>query len=282
MPEGDTIFRAARTMHRVLAGRVVARFDCVYPLVMRVADRHPIVGRTIESVTSRGKHLLIVFSGGLVLHTHMRMNGSWHLYPDGAKWQRPLRDARVLVACEGVTAVGFTVPVVELLTERDLVRHRALRQLGPDLLAADFDPPIVAERVRARGVDAVGDVLLDQRVVAGIGNVFRSEILFLSRVHPLRAVAGLSDVELGRVVEQARQQLRANVMDAAQTLSRAAGRRTTRSLDPEEKLFVYGRGGRACRRCGATILSTKTGPDARIVYWCPTCQPETSREGRIR
>src|ERR1044071_5606752 len=106
---------------------------------MRVADRHPIVGRTIESVTSRGKHLLIAFSGGLVLHTHMRMNGSWHLYPDGAKWQRPPSDARVLVACAGVTAVGFTVPVVELLTGRDLSRHRALRQLGPDLLAGDFD-----------------------------------------------------------------------------------------------------------------------------------------------
>jgi len=282
VPEGDTIFRAARTMHRVLAGRSVSRFDCVYPLVMRVADRHPIVGRTIESVTSRGKHLLIAFSGGLVLHTHMRMNGSWHLYPDGAKWQRPLSDARVVVACAGVTAVGFTVPVVELLTERDLARHRALRQLGPDLLAGDFDPAAAAERVRARGGDIIGDVLLDQRVVAGVGNVFRSEILFLAHVHPLRSVATLSDAEVAHVVEQARQQLRANVMDAGQTLSRSVGRRTTRSLDPEEKLFVYGRGGRACRRCGATILSTKTGPDARIVYWCPTCQPETPLEGRSR
>src|SRR5579864_6887399 len=116
-------------MHRALAGRAVTRFECVYPLVMRVADRHPVVGLTVESVTARGKHLLMQFSGGLVLHTHMRMNGSFHLYPDGARWRRPLRDARVIVGCEGVAAVGFTVPVVELLTPDALRRHRALQQL---------------------------------------------------------------------------------------------------------------------------------------------------------
>lgn len=273
MPEGDTIFRAARTMHRVLAGRVVRRFESAYPLVMRVADRHPIVGRTIESVTSRGKHLLIAFSGGLVLHTHMRMNGSWHLYPDGARWRRPLADARVIVGCDGVAAVGFTVPVVELLTPRGLARHTALRELGPDLLAEPFDRDEAARRVRSRGRDPIADALLNQRVVAGIGNVLRSEILFLARVNPFRSAADLADAELACIVDTARRVLAANVMTDTQTLSRVAGRRTTRSLDPSVKLWVYGRRGQPCRRCGTTIEAAKMGPEARIVYWCSACQP---------
>src|SRR6266850_7631169 len=115
MPEGDTIFRAARTLHRVLAGKVVTRFESVFPAITRVADDHPIVGRTIESVTARGKHLLMTFSPDLVLHTHMRMNGSWHLYRPGERWQRPRCDMRLLVATRGFEAIGFNVPVAEFL-----------------------------------------------------------------------------------------------------------------------------------------------------------------------
>src|SRR5436190_15466868 len=159
MPEGDTILRAARTMHRVLAGRRVIHFDRVYPLVTRAAEQHGIIGRWIDGVASRGKHLLIEFSGVLTLHTHMRMNGSWHLYPDRARWQRPRSDARVLVGCDGVVAVGFLVPVVELLTESDLRRHPALAALGPDLLAPAFDQRDATEivrRARAQGRDTIG------------------------------------------------------------------------------------------------------------------------------
>ena len=273
MPEGDTIFRAARTMHRVLAGRVVTGFDCVYPLVTRAAEQHSVAGRTIESVTSRGKHLLIHFSGDLVLHTHMRMNGSWHLYPDGATWQRPLSDARVVVECAGVMAVGFTVPVVELLTARELARHEALREMGPDLLGDSFDRNEAVRRIRARGREPIGDVLLNQRIVAGVGNVFRSEILFVAGVSPFRGAAALGDDDVLRLVDTARKILTASVMDHSQTLSRAEGRRTTRSLDPGQKLWVYGRGRRPCRRCGAAIQVEKTGLEARLVYWCPRCQP---------
>src|SRR3982074_106921 len=138
MPEGDTVFLAAQTLHRFMAGRIVTRFESVYPAVTRIAEDHPIVGRTIESVSARGKHLLIAFSGDLVLHTHMRMNGSWHLYRPGVRWQRPTRDMRVLVATAAVIAVGFNVPIAELLSSRDLARHPALRTLGPDLLSAAF------------------------------------------------------------------------------------------------------------------------------------------------
>src|SRR5215212_9553540 len=120
MPEGDTILRAAQALHRTLAGRVVTRFESVYPALTRINEDHPIVGRTLESVTARGKHLLMAFSGDLVLRTHMRMNGSWHLYRTGARWQRPARDMRIIVGTDHAVAVGFNVPVAEFLTHREL------------------------------------------------------------------------------------------------------------------------------------------------------------------
>jgi endonuclease-8 len=279
MPEGDTIFRAAQTLHRVLAGKVVTRFESVFPALNRVAEDRPIVGRTVEAVSSRGKHLLIAFSGDLTLRTHMRMNGSWHTYPAGAKWQRPARDMRVLVGTSDAVAVGFNVPVAEFLSARDLERHRELRSLGPDLLrdaggapGVHDDREDIARRIRARGANAIGDILLNQRVVAGIGNVFKSEILFLSGVDPFTPAARLSDSQIDRIVDVARNQLRANVMTASQTLSPAIGRRTTNSMDPRQKLWVYGRGGQACRRCGSMVQAKKTGVDARLTYWCPRCQ----------
>src|SRR5436190_4146634 len=130
MPEGDTIFRAARTLHRLLAGKIVERFESVYPALNR--DRS-IPGRIVESVTSRGKHLLMAFSGDLVLHTHMRMNGTWHVYRPGERWQRPSRDMRVVVATSEIVAVGFNIPIAELLSTADMARHRQLAQLGPDV-----------------------------------------------------------------------------------------------------------------------------------------------------
>jgi len=272
MPEGDTIYRAAAAMHRALAGRVVTRFESVYPAVTRVADDQPVVGRTIEAVSARGKHLLITFSGGLVLRSHMRMNGSWHLYRAGIKWQRPARDMRVLVVAGDVEAVGFNVPVAELLTARELARHVQLNALGPDLLDPAFDPAEAARRITAHGREAIGDTLLNQRVVAGIGNVFKSEILFLAGIEPFTPVAALSDADIERLVAISREQLAANVLTRSQTLAPLIGRRTTRSLDPNKKLWVYGRGGKPCRRCGAPILARKTGLDARLTYWCPRCQ----------
>ena len=165
------------------------------------------------------------------------------------------------------------MPVAELLTARDMARHTELRALGPDLLGTAFDRDEVVRRMRARGRDAIADVLLNQRVVAGIGNVFKSEILFLAGIHPFAPVSTLPDADLPRLVDIAREQLAANVLTRAQTLTPSIGRRTTRSLDPNSKLWVYGRGGKPCRRCGATIQSRKTGLDARLTYWCPRCQP---------
>jgi endonuclease-8 len=279
MPEGDTILRAARALNRALAGRVVTRFDSVYPAVTRVADDHPVVGRTVESVSARGKHLLMVFSGNLVLRTHMRMNGSWHLYRTGARWQRPAHEMRVLVATADAVAIGFNVPVAELLSSQQLDRQKEIRTIGPDLLAGagehyeySVDTVEIVRRMRAQERDAVADVLINQRVVAGIGNVFKSEILFVARIAPFTSVASLSDADLERIVGIARNQLAAAVLDPEKTLTRSIGRRTTRSLDPSARLWVYGRSGKPCRQCGSLIRSRKTGLDARLTYWCPRCQ----------
>jgi endonuclease-8 len=275
MPEGDTIFRAARTLHRALAGEVVTRFESVYPALTRVAADQPIIGRRIDAVTSRGKHLLMAFSGDLTLHTHMRMNGSWHIYRVGERWQRPARDMRIVVGTDDFVAVGFNVPIAALLTPRQLARHDELRALGPDLLAGARVPDAAGEilrRMRAHDREVIADVLLNQRILAGIGNVLKSEILFVAGVNPFRAIGSLSDDDLTRVIDTSHGLLRANVMGHAQTLSPAIGRRTTRSLDPNATLWVYGRSGKPCRRCGARIEARKTGLDARLTYWCPRCQ----------
>lgn len=275
MPEGDTIFRAARTLHQLLAGCTVTRFESAFPALTRVNDDRQIIGRTIEAIASRGKHLLMTFSGDLILRTHMRMNGTWHVYPVGARWKKPARDMRVLVATDEVVAVAFNVPVAEFVSACDLARRGPVAMLGPDLLDAAFDREEALRRLQARPTAQIGDALLDQRALAGIGNVFKCEALFLAGVHPFTSVSALPDATLERIVDAAREQLRANVLPRSRTLSVAFGRRTTRSLDPRENLWVYGRGGRACRRCGAAIESRAAGPDARLTYWCPVCQAAT-------
>jgi endonuclease-8 len=272
MPEGDTIFRAAQTLHRALSGRVVTEFDAMFPALTRVNVDTPVVGRTIESVTARGKHSLMAFSGDLVLRTHMRMNGSWHIYRPGERWQRPARDMRVLVATEAFVAVGFNVPEAEFLTARTMERQRQLQRLGPDLLDPAFDRVEALRRMREHDTDPIGEVLLNQRVLAGIGNVFKSEILFMAGVPPFAATATLSMETLERIVDISVTQLGVNVVSRARSLAPAFGRRTTGSLHPAKGMWVYGRAGEPCRKCGEPVHLSKTGQDARLTYWCPRCQ----------
>jgi endonuclease VIII len=275
VPEGDTIFRTARTLHGALGGHPVTGFTSVFPAVNRIVEDQPIIGQTIEAVTSRGKHLLMAFSGGLTLHTHMRMNGSWHLYRPGERWQRPRSDMRILVSTDRIVAVGFSVPIAELLSRRELARHSQLRSLGPDPLQAGFDRGEVIKRIRDQSSDAIGDVLLDQRVVAGIGNVLKSEVLFVAGLNPFTPARSLDDAAVNRAIDALCELMAASVVDSASAPPAAFGRRTTRSLDPAARLWVYGRSGKPCRRCGTPVQSRKTGADARISYWCPTCQPDS-------
>src|SRR6478752_5315729 len=251
MPEGDSIFRAARTLHRALAGNVVTAFESVFPALNRVDEDAPIAGRTIERVTASGKHLLMHFSGDLVLRTHMRMNGSWHIYRPGERWQRSRRDMRVLIATSDFEAVGFSIPVAEFIRGRDLERHDELRRLGPDVLSDVFSPEEAIRRLRQRADTPVADAILNQRVLAGLGNVYKSEVLFMCRVNPFVHVRMLDAATLTSVVDTATRVLKANVSDILAPMTTYSGlRRTTGRDAPKERLWVYGRARLPCRRCG--------------------------------
>lgn len=240
MPEGDTIFRTAQTLHRALAGKVVTRFETVLPKLERFA----IKGRTIERVVAVGKHLVIEFDGGVHLHTHMRMNGSWHIYRVGQRWRRPRGDMRLVIETADYVAVGFNVPVADF---------DAVPELGPDLLGADFDAAEALRRVKEQGGEEIANVLLNQRVMAGIGNIWKSEALFRSGVDPFTRVRDLDDATLARIIANARKLLRA-------------------SANGRVERMVYSRGGQMCRKCGTRIAHRAQGPDARLTYWCPRCQ----------
>lgn len=266
MPEGDTIHRAAKTLQAALAGKEVTRFETVLPALARIDDQTPLRGRTIERVHAVGKHLLIEFSGGLTLRSHLRMNGTWHIYRAGERWMRPRREMRLAIATDDFVAVGFNVPVAELLDEQQKARSEDLRRLGQDLIGDEFDLVAARGRMRAYADREVGNVLLDQRVVAGIGNVYKSELLFLRRIDPFRLVSGLSDDEIDGLLNTARKLLTYNVE------RESAGRETRVSLGGEERLYVYGRHGKPCRRCGTAIEMRKQGADARVTFWCGKCQ----------
>lgn len=267
MPEGDTIARAAAVLHQALAGETVTGFVSELAPVAAVHDDHPVTGRTIDRAVAHGKHLVIVFSGGLLLRTHLRMHGSWHLYRPGERWQRAPRRMRLRLDTAPWVAVAFDVYDAELVPGRDPARLAAVATLGPDLLSPALDVAAVAARFAADGARAIGDVLLDQRVAAGIGNVFRSELLFLAGVHPRTSAGALSPEQCLALVQRAVVLLRANARVGT-------GRRvTTGRLSPNEALWVYQRTGEPCRRCGAPIESAAEAPVTRRVYWCPRCQP---------
>jgi endonuclease-8 len=272
MPEGDTIHRAARTLHMALAGQDVVRFDTAFAHLAVVDDQTPVAGRRVEKVAARGKHLLMYFSEDLILRTHMRMNGSWHIYRPGERWRRPRRDMRIVVAVNAYEAVAFNVPVAEFRTETTLERDDDVQGLGPDLLDPDADLDEAVRRLRALEAP-LGEALLNQRAVAGIGNVFKSEVCFEARLSPFRPVSSIDAHTLRAVLDIARRQMRANVMDAASPWAApSGGRRTTGRMNPAESLWVYGRAGRPCRQCGAEIAVRASGLDARLTYYCARCQ----------
>jgi endonuclease VIII len=281
VPEGDTIYRAARTLGQVLEGKVVTRFETTFAPLASVDDNAPVTGRTVEKVESRGKWLLIRFSGDLILVTHMLMSGSWHIYRAGKdgrageRWRRPRREMRVVIATAEFEAVAFNVPVTKFYTARTLERNSTIPKLGPDLLSTAFAPDEARTRLMAHGDEEIANVLLNQRVMAGLGNVYKSEVLFACGVHPFRLVSTLRSGEIGCILERARVFLEANVKDGRDggMVTYAGLRRTTRAADPGARLWVYRREGKECRRCGATILMQRQGPGARSTYWCPTCQP---------
>lgn len=276
MPEGDTIFRTARSLGRALAGKPITVFRSTYPLLTRFHEDAPLTGRIVENVEARGKWLLIHFSGGATLVTHMLMSGSWHIYRHGEQWFQPRANMRILIENSDYVAVGFSVPVAEMHTAESLARDRRIPSTDSDVLRPDFDSAAVLARIRACANEEIGDVLLHQRVLAGVGNVFKSETCFVTAVNPFSHVSDLSEETLRAMIAAARKLLRANVLeDSGDTIVTYGGRRrrTTHESDPSASLWVYGRRGEPCRKCGALIRRRIQGPDARVTFWCPQCQP---------
>jgi endonuclease VIII len=274
MPEGDTIFRTARALQQGLAGHQVTSFETAYAPLASVNDQSPVAGRVIERVESRGKWLLIHFSGDLILATHMLMSGSWHIYRVGERWKRSRSHMRIVIGTSELVAVAFDVPVARFHTARTLERFTGVATLGPDVLSTVFAADEARTRLLEHGSEEVGNVLLNQRVMAGIGNVFKSEICFACGVNPFRTIATLTPKEVDCLLAIARRFLEVNVAQGSgdKIVTYTGLRRTTGNSNPAARLWVYRRSGSACRRCGTAILMRKQGIGARSTYWCPDCQ----------
>jgi endonuclease-8 len=258
----------------VLAGHRVTNFETAYAHLDRVDVDTPLAGRTIEKCVSAGKHILIYFSGDVILRSHMRMNGSWHLYRHGERWWRGPQVMRVRIDTADWVAVAFNVPVAEFVTSRQLETRDPVARLGPDLLGAEFDRDQAVRRIVASGHREIALTLLDQRIVAGIGNVYKSEVLFQTGVHPDTPSGAVPRETLERMIDIARGLLKDNVVEGSSPSIQTY--RNLRQLNPasghDENVWVYGRRDRPCRNCGTPIAMKRMGLDSRSTYWCPTCQ----------
>lgn len=267
MPEGDTVYRAARLLDRSLSGRVLRAADLRVPQ-HATAD---LAGARVVETVSRGKHLLTRLDHHgerLTLHTHLKMEGAWRVLRPDQRWPRPAHQARVVLTADDAVAVGFSLGVVELLPTAE--EHTTVGHVGPDLLGPDWDEDEALHRLRSEPDRAVVEALLDQRNLAGIGNMYAAELCFVAGVHPLTPVATVTG--LPRLVRRARQMLDLNKERAVQS--------TTGSLRERERMWVYRRDRSPCRRCGTPVRVAMRGPRERerATYWCPTCQPEPAGE----
>ncbi len=262
MPEGDTVWRTARHLDQALSGSTLTGSDLRVP-TLATKD---LSGLRVEETVARGKHLLTRVGAGdsaLTLHTHLKMEGSWHLYRPGSRWRRPAHEARVVLHTEAWTAVGFALGIVELLPRAD--ESSAVGHLGPDLLGPDWDEQEALRRLSSSPDRAIGEALLDQRNLAGIGNMYNAELCFLAGINPWLPVAEVPD--LPRLVRRARLVLEANRERVEQT--------TTGDLRRGRRMWVYRRDKQPCLRCGTPVRVAMQG-DARVeraTYWCPSCQP---------
>ena len=259
VPEGDTIYRTATALRAALLGKALVSF-----VVPRHVGLLPTADAVVERVESHGKHLEIGFDDAVVLHTHMRMTGSWHLYRLGENWRKPVSQARVILEVAGWKAVCFNAPVVELYRAREASRHPGLGSLGPDLCREDADITECVARIDRYCAPqaSVAEMLLDQRIACGVGNVFKSEVLWACELQPFSPVEALSVDQRFRLLETASTMLQANLGRSGRiTVPGVAG-----------GLAVYGRTGKPCVRCGGTIEVRRHGQQARVTYFCPECQ----------
>jgi endonuclease-8 len=282
MPEGDTVWLTARRLDSALSGTVLTVSDFRVPKWAEV----DLTGRRVTETVSRGKHLLTRV-GDVTIHSHLKMEGSWHIYRHGASWRSPAYQARVVLANSERQAVGFRLGLVEVMARS--AEAGAVGHLGPDLLGPDWSLDEAVSRLSERPSTPIGEALLDQRNLAGIGNMYKAEVCFLSGVHPNTPVGEVN--ALPRLVQRAQQLLESNKLRADQS--------TTGDLRRGHQTWVYGRQGRPCRRCGTSIeretfsaaadVERRRSPhldpgqdQARESYWCPSCQPGANAAGLRR
>ena len=244
MPEGDTIWRTAAALRRRITGKVVK--DARPAAIARLK------GRRVEAVEPKGKHLLMRFEGGIALHSHMRMTGSWHLYRPGERWRQAAWRATAVISFDDVVAVCFAAPVMELVRDA----QAPVGHLGPDILVDPFDLDAVIARARQSEAPTLGELLLEQRVCAGIGNIYKCEALWALRLDAWMPPAELDDARLGQLYLRARDLMRPNLVTPI----------------ARQRHAVHGRGGRPCPRCGTPIRIRAQGHQARLTYFCPRCQ----------
>jgi endonuclease-8 len=258
MPEGDTIHYAANRIRPVLLDRVPDEIRTPHPRFG--LDRWPerLAGRAVEAVDAHGKHLFLRFEGDLSIHSHLRMTGSWRVHPAGERWARSPRQAWLVLRAQDQEVVQFDGPVLELLSETRRRGDLRLRALGPDIVKDDFDEHVYLRRLREDDpTRPIGDAILDQRTIAGIGNLWKVESCFLAGVDPFRPVGQVSDDEALRIVREARPRMQRSAQDGNQSRFKA----------------IYGKAGRPCPRCGDAVIQQRgQGDDNRRTYWCPACQ----------
>jgi endonuclease-8 len=257
MPEGDTVHHAAMRIRAVLAGHVPE--EILMPHPRHAHDRWPqrLAGRAVRAVDAHGKHLFVRFDGGLTIHSHLRMTGSWGVYDEGRRWHRARRRAWLVLRHGGWEVVEFDGPVLELMSDARTRSDPRLSALGPDVLGEEFDTGVFLARLRADDPGRpIGDALLDQRTVAGIGNLWKAECCFAVGIDPWRAAGEVSDEEALALVGFARERMRVSAREGFAARPRA----------------VYDRAGRPCPRCGTPIRGRGQGENNRLTYWCPGCQ----------
>lgn len=257
MPEGDTVYRSAKNLNSVLGATVLERCDIRVPAFATV----DLTGETVHEVVSRGKHLLMRI-GEYTIHSHLKMEGTWHIYRRGSRWYRPQWQARAILANADYETVGFQLGLLDVVRTAD--EDTIVAYLGPDLLGPDWNPELALANLRKDPARPIGLALLDQRVLAGLGNVYRAELCFLRGVLPTRPVGEVDELE--KTVELAKRLIEAN---------KERGERTTTGTLRGETSWVYGREGRPCFRCGARIERGELGDSAlqlRDTYWCANCQ----------
>lgn len=260
MPEGDTIFRAAAKLRESITGATILAAESKEPNV----DAESLRDRVLGSIEALGKHVLMHLDDRRVIHSHMGMTGSWHVYGPDQTWRKPASRAGLVLKFDVAVAVCFSPKLLEVLTAGELKQHRYLTRLGPDLLAPEIDEVDVLLRFRHHDRLPIGEAVMDQTVVSGIGNVYKSELLFLDGIHPLTKVINLPDESILSIVRRARKLLKRNLH---------GGPRRTRFRGDGHNVWVYGRQGEVCLKCNATIQVTRQGELGRTTYLCPVCQP---------